>query len=270
MKRNKWSILIAGGTLVLSMLACNFGRSPDPFVPVPPTVEQGWTQTAQETAVAVTEVPASGGGACANPYMPVVTGATWNYKLTGSTSDTFARSIIATDEVSFTDQDIFGTGVTRQGKWNCDGGSLTALDPSNGGSASVNTENVSVDFETTAASGVTLPGTVTPGDRWEQSLTLEGTETISDMVIPAKNEFSNSCEAIGLESVTVEAGTFDTVRVDCVTTMKISITMQETPIETTLTLNGTSWYAEGVGMVKSTSTGEGLDSTTELVSYSIP
>lgn len=269
--KNKFSLLSAAIALAISTLACNFGRTPDPYIPVPPTVEQGWTQTAQETAAAVTEVPVSGGGgACANPYLPVVTGATWNYKMTGSTPDTFTRSIVSADEVSFTDQDVFGTGVTRQGKWNCEGGNLTALNPSNGGSASVETENVSVDFQTTALSGVTLPGTITPGDKWEQAITLEGTETINDMVIPAKNEFSNSCAGIGMESVTVEAGTFDALRVDCVTTMKISVTMQGSPIETVLTLNGVSWYAAGVGMVKSTSTGEGLDSVIELVSYSIP
>jgi hypothetical protein len=189
MKRNNIFILLTGTALVLAMLACNFGRTPDPYIPVPPTVEQGLTQSAQETAVATevpTEAPTSGSGACANPYMPVVMGATWNYKMTGSTSDTFARSIVAADGASFTDQDVFETGVTRQGKWNCEGGNLIALNPSNGGSASVNAENVSVDFQTTALSGVTLPGTITPGDGWEQAITLEGTETINEMVIPAK------------------------------------------------------------------------------------
>jgi len=270
MKRKKSSILIAGGMLVLSMLACNFGRTPDPYIPVPPTVEQGWAQTAQETAAVATETPTSGSGACANPYLPVATGATWNYKLTGSMPDTFTRSIVSADGVSFTDQDVFGTGVTRQGNWNCDSGNLTALNPSNGGSASVNAENVSVEFQTTALSGVTLPATINPGDAWDQSLTLEGTETINEMVIPAKNEFTNSCKATGFESVTVEAGTFDSLRVECLTTMKITITMQETPIETALTMNGVSWYAQNVGMVKSVSTGEGIDSTIELVAYNIP
>jgi hypothetical protein len=197
-------------------------------------------------------------------------GATWNYKMTGSTSDTFARSIAAADEGGFTDQDVFASGVTRQGKWNCENGTLTALNPSNGGSASVNAENVSVDFQTTAQSGVTLPAAINAGDAWEQALTLEGTETVSDMQIPAKNEFTNSCRAVGMESVSVEAGTFDAMRVDCVTVMKITITMQEMPVETTLTLNGGNWYVEGVGMVKSTSTGEGLDSTIELTSFNIP
>ena len=264
MKRNNLSILIAGGALVLSMLACNFGRTP----------ESSPVEVPQESAVtesAPAEVPASGGsGACANPYLPVVAGATWNYKMTGSISDTFTRSIVAVDGSSFTDQDVFGTGVTRQGKWNCDGGNLTALNPSNGSSASVSTENVSVDFQTTAFSGVTLPATVNPGDAWEQATTLEGDETINDMVIPAKNEFTNSCKAVGMESVTVEAGTFDAMRVDCMTNMKITITMQETPVETTVILNGSNWYAENVGMVKSASTGQGIDSTIELVSYNIP
>jgi hypothetical protein len=269
MKTNRISILIAGTMLVLSMLACNMGASPDPYVPVPPTVAQGLTESAPATE-APTEVPASGGGACSNPYLPVVISATWNYKMTGSSSDTFTRSIIAADEGSFTDQDVFATGVTRQGKWNCESGSLTALNPSNGGSASVNTENVSVDFQTTAASGVSLPAAINPGDEWQQAVTLEGTQTISEMVIPAKNEFTNSCKAVGMESVTVEAGTFNAMRVDCQTVMKITITMQETPIETALNMNGVNWYAEGVGLVKSTSTGEGLDSTIELVSYNIP
>jgi hypothetical protein len=271
MKRNNLSILTAGSALVFALLACNFGktRTSDPFEPVPPTVAQGMTESAPATEAA-TEVPASGGGACANPYLPVVSGATWNYKMTGSVSDTFSRSIVSVDGNSFTDQDAFGTGVTRQGKWNCEDGSLTALNPESGGSASVSTENVKVDFQTTAFSGVTLPAQVNPGDAWEQSTTLEGTETVNEMVIPAKNEFTNSCKAVGMESVSVEAGTFDAMRVDCVTDMKITVTVQDQAVDTTIKLNGSSWYAANIGMVKSVSTGQGIDSTIELTSYNIP
>jgi hypothetical protein len=268
MKRNNPSILIAGGVLVLSMLACNFGKSPVSPAPVIEETESAPTPVAE--SLTEVPVPTGGSGACANAYMPVVMGATWNYKMTGSMPDTFTRSIVTAGESGFTDEDTFGTGVTRQGKWNCENGDLIALNPSNGNSASVNAENVSVDFQTTALSGVTLPATVAPGDAWDQTLTLEGTETVNDLVIPAKNEFTNSCKAIGIESVTVEAGTFDAMRLECLTTMKITITMQETPIQTTLTMNGVSWYAQKVGMVKSISTGEGMDSTIELISYSIP
>ena len=93
-------------------------------------------------------------------------GATWDYKITGPVSDTFTHTILSVESDGFTEQDQFGTGVTRQGKWQCDDGNLIALNPSGGSSASVSTEGVSVDFETTAQGGVTLPASLTAGDTW--------------------------------------------------------------------------------------------------------
>ena len=263
MKPHTLKTFISISALLLSMLACNLGNS---------TPEASATQPAGVESVENTPEPATNvtAGACANPYLPVVIGATWNYKLTGPTPDTYTRSIIAADASSFTDQDVFGTGVTRQGKWNCENGNLTALNPASGDSASVNSENVSVDFQTTEFSGVSLPGVINTGDTWTQTTTLEGTETISGIQMPAKNQFSNTCTAAGTESVTVEAGTFDALRVECQTVMNITITMNENPIETAVNLNTTNWYAEKIGLIKTVSTGEGFDSTTELTSYNIP
>ena len=273
MNINKTSYLIAGSVLVLSILACNLGKVPIPSGTTSPEVSPNESTPAIENTP-VTEAPtdnqSGSSGACTNPYLPVITGATWNYKLTGPIPDTFTRSIISVEAGGFTDQDVFGTGVTRQGKWNCDNGDLIALDPSNGGSASINSENVSVEFQTTELSGVTFPATVNAGDTWTQTTTLEGTEVINGTQIPAKNEFTNTCKAIGVESVTVEAGTFDAMKVECQTVMNITITMQDNPIQTSLTLNGTNWYVENIGLVKTVSTGEGFDSTIELISYNIP
>ena len=102
MNINKTSYLIAVGILVLSMLACNLGSNPVPSLP-----QEG----------APTDNPSSSSGACVNPYLPVIAGATWNYKLAGPVSDTFTRSIISVETSGFTDQDVYGAGLTRQGKW---------------------------------------------------------------------------------------------------------------------------------------------------------
>jgi len=271
MNMKKLPYQIAAGALLLSALACTIGRPapvPDPAEPVPATVSQGWTQAAAETPQA-TSAPEQPAGACDNPYMPITQGATWNYAMTGSVSDTFTRSILSVAGDGFTDQDVFGTGVTRQGQWKCENGGLIALDPASGGSASVNAEGVTVDFQTTEQSGVTLPGSVQPGDTWAQTTTLEGTETISGTQIPAKNQFSNNCKAVGVESVTVAAGTFDALRVECQTSMVITLTMQGSDISTPVNFQATNWYVQGVGLVKTVSTGENLDSTIELTSYTI-
>jgi hypothetical protein len=274
MSPNRMLFLMTICMIVFSLVACSpaapvtspIAQSPEVTAEVPaPTTE---VPTATE---APTRVPEPAVHACTNPYMPIVVGATWNYKLTGPLPDTFTHSILSVDESSFVEQDVFAAGVTRQGTWNCENGNLIALDPPSGASANVSTENnVSVDFETKDLSGVTIPAAINPADTWSQSLTLEGTQTINGTSFPASNQLTSDCKAVGIESVTVEAGTFDAMRVECQTTMNLSLAMGDVPIQNTLNLTGTNWYAEGVGLVKTLTTELGFDSTTELVSYTIP
>jgi hypothetical protein len=260
MKTNKIPSLLITGILVLSILGCGA----NPQVTSAPT-------EAPTISVPTAEAPTgNSSGACANPYLPVIVGATWNYKLTGAVSDTFTRSILSLDAGTFTDQDVFGNGISRQSQWNCDNGNLTALNPSGGVSSSVNTENVTVNFETTELSGITLPAAINPGDTWSQTATLEGTQVINGVEIPAKNQFTANCTAVGIETVTVEAGTFDAMHFDCPVTMNITITMQDAPIEHAITFNSSNWHAQDIGLIKTVTTGEGLNSTIELVSFTIP
>lgn len=276
MNTNRIFFLLLMSVVILSLLACSPAASPETVPTQPPAATGNVAPPATETQIVNeaptdTPLPAPEVQACDNPYMPIVVGATWNYKLTGPLPDTFTHSILSVENNSFVEQDVFGAGVTRQGTWNCENGNLIALDPPSGASANVSTENnVSVDFETTALSGVTIPATINAGDTWSQSLTLEGTQTINGTSFPASNQLTSDCKAIGIESVTVEAGTFDAMRVECQTTMNISITMGDAPVQSTLNLAGTNWYVEGVGLVKTLTTGMGFDSTTELISYSIP
>lgn len=268
MKPKSLSFLLASVVLLASMLACNLGTPAPTGSDAAPTPQTGNPQTGPVTEAATENVPVA--SACSNPYLPIIAGATWNYNLTGPENDTFTRSILAVNADGFTEQDVFGVGVTRQGEWKCENGNLVALNPSGGGSASVEAEGVKVDFQTTALEGVTLPAFINPGDSWTQSLTLEGTQTINGTAYPASNQLTSTCTAVGVESITVTAGTFDAMRIDCQTTMNLSMDMGGTPIQNTLNLNASNWYAIKVGLVKTVSTGSGLDSTVELTSYSIP
>ncbi|HEX5941000.1 MAG TPA: hypothetical protein VFY66_01925 [Anaerolineales bacterium] len=276
MSVNRIFLLTVMSTIVLSLLACSPAASPGSSPTQAPATMENVPPLATETQIVSeapteTAVPVPQTHACANAYMPIVPGATWNYKLTGPLPDTFTHTILSVDDSTFVEQDVFAAGVTRQGTWNCENGNLIALDPPSGASANVNTENnVSVDFETKDLSGVTIPATIHAGDTWSQALTLEGTQTINGTSFPASNQLTSDCKAIGVESVTVEAGTFDAMRVECQTKMNLSLSMGDAPIQNTLNLTGTNWYVEKVGLVKTLTTGLGFDSTTELVSYSIP
>ena len=262
-KENLMKKIIAILFLVLSTLACNIGATqPNPTEEPAPQTQNGTTPV----------VGAPSLNACDNPYSPVIVGATWTYNLTGPVPDTYVHSIVSIDGNTFVEQDVFGTGVTRQGQWNCENGNLIALNPSEGGSSNVSTESgVSVNFQTTEIRGITLPAIINAGDSWSQELFLQGTQTIDGNTFPASNRLVSSCTAIGIESVAVPAGTFDAMKTECVTTMNLSLELQAgNPTQVTIELKSNNWYVSGVGLVKTTSTGSNLDSVIELLSYSIP
>ncbi|MCZ2121308.1 MAG: hypothetical protein LC108_03490 [Anaerolineales bacterium] len=264
MKTNKISATLAAGTLLTTLLACNLGAGAAPTVVSP-------SPNTTAPAEAPTNAPeANSGGACDNPFLPVKVGATWSYKISGEVSESFTRSELSVEAGGFSDQDQYASGLTRQSQWNCENGNLIALNLGQGTSSTVTFENLAVNFQTTELSGVTIPAAINAGDIWSQSITLEGTEKINDLDVPAKNHTQSDCTAVGNESVTVEAGTFDAMRFDCKTEINVAITMQGSEIPYTISMNSSNWYAPNIGMIKTTSSGSDFNSVIELTAYAIP
>jgi hypothetical protein len=263
MKSIHRSILLAIAALLAASMACIETAEADNTVSLPQVQATQELPTAE--IVAPTAVPA-----CFNIYLPVRTDAAWNYRVTGFVNDTFTRSITAVNPDKFTEKDTFSSGVVRKVKWRCDNGNLTALNPPSGASASINEEGVWVDFQTTELTGVTIPASLIPGAAWTQTITIEGTQAIYQVNYKARNKITSNCTAIGNEPVTVGAGSFEAMKVECRIVMDINLTIEDKPNQTTLNLIVTNWYAANVGLVKSVTTGEGLDAAVELLSYSIP
>ncbi|HTX90302.1 MAG TPA: hypothetical protein VMC09_03710 [Anaerolineales bacterium] len=211
----------------------------------------------------------SASGPCANSVYPVTVGNTWNYQMSGTTNDTYTRTIQTVDSSGFTDQDTFSNGVSRTGKWNCAAGDLTALDPVGATTANVQFSGNSTDFQTTALTGVTLPAHIQSGDSWNQTLSLHGTVTMHGASAEASSDIAIACTAAGSESLAVPAGSFNAMKVTCQDTLTITVTTAGVTIPTNLNFEADSWYAPGVGWVKTISSGSGLDTTIELTSYTV-
>jgi hypothetical protein len=210
-------------------------------------------------------------GQCANPYQPVVIGARWDYAMSGITTGTFTRSITDVRMDGFTEQDIFDTGVGRTAEWRCEQGILTALSPAEGLSALVQSGNMSAEFKTTSATGVTLPATIRSGDSWSQTFTVEGDQQVAGQDAQGKGDVAYSCNAAGTETVMVAAGAFEALRVGCRINATITVTMSGVALPTEMASAATIWYARDVGMVKTENEVSGLGhSTIELTSYTIP
>lgn len=202
---------------------------------------------------------------CSHPYYPVKQGASWDYEISGSVSATYTHSILSAGEGEFVDQDVFSSGTTRTGQWKCEDGNLVALTP--GGAASVGAGGLTLNFTVTSNSGVTLPANPESGSTWSQEINYESTQEAGGMQVASSNQAATTCTASGRESVTVPAGTFDALKVECSNRISISISGAAPII---IEGPSTTWYVEDVGMVKTVTSGSGFDSTIVLTSYQIP
>ncbi len=231
--------------------------------PVPPT--------ATFPAPTPTLPPPPGGfssPACENPYLPVRLGATWDYQLIHETTDTFTRSIIEVTADGFVDQDEFAAGAVRQGRWQCKDGNLIYLTPGPV-AGSVFAGEMQTDVTLESNEGFYHPADLRPGQTWHQKTVFRGQSTLEgEIVVETRTEVNYACRAEDFETITVPAGTFDTLRVTCEVHFTTSVAEGMTfEIEE----QSTQWLARGVGMVKSAGqTDGGPPYTIELLSYRLP
>ena len=214
----------------------------------------------------------TGSGNCYNEYYPVKSGVSWAYTMNSSLTgeDSFTRSILDVNDTGFTDQDTWAIGTVRTGSWTCDNGNLTAL--SLGGLATVSASEQTFVATSQESSGVTYPSPMDVGTSWSQHLTISGDMVVTEgMSGTTTAEATQSCTAVGEESVSVPAGTFDAMKLNCTTAITVTLDIEGMAMEPT-TINATSdmWFVKGVGMVKTVDNNDLTSATIELTSYVIP
>jgi len=236
----------------------------------PPTVEP--TVAPPPTAPATAETSsgdATAGlpsGNCGNPYYPVVEGRTYRYtsNLPGFGVSEYSISYSDVTDESFTATTNLGEGDTLVNVWSCSGEGLLQPEFTQLPGA---VEGMTVEF--VEAEGVTVPTAAmfSAGGSWTTHYVANA--TMPDMgagamtmveTIDLTNTFA------GVEAVSVPAGDYpEAVRVD--TTGTISVAMASAPAMD-IELTFSSWYVEGVGMVRQEMTGlldDSAPSVTELV-----
>lgn len=193
-------------------------------------------------------------GPCDNPYYPIVDGATWVYETEemGPATHTMATGQDNTFTVTVESENSTSTLAGT-----CTDEGIVLMDQGLGGSfqSDSGTSTVTTQYE----DGITLPDDIQVGDDWSQTMSLiasSGDQSLSAEIV-------TNYKALGYESVTVPAGTFEALKIEQTGTMNMM--GQE------ILTKGMLWYAQGVGSVKSESGLEGEKaSIIQLLSYSIP
>ena len=210
--------------------------------------------------VNVTENPAtevslppasSSGNECGNAYYPIVDGAQWNYTSSSTGPFTHRLTVETGDEFTIVVESGADTFIIRG--LCLEGGDINLLQVP-GTSLSYSGDNGSSSITTTSNEGVTLPGDIQAGDDWSQTIGME----VSSSDQTTNFLLDNTYTAVGYETVTVPAGTFNALKIE-----------QSTDMGGPEPMTQTLWYVQDVGLVKSViEVGEIY--VNELVSYNIP
>ncbi len=253
-------------TLVLALVfvAC---APAAPATPLSPTIEPAATETQQPQPE---QQPL-----CSNPLYPVKTGATWTYSSTGGLSGNFSFTDTITEvrEDGFTLESQFN-GATVTQEWDCTPEGLASLTFGSGAAGGISTSGVQMDLTTTNVQGVIVPKTVSVDDQWPYSLDFAGNMEYSGNSVDTEGTARFTFNALGEESVTVPAGTFDAMKIHVDLELNMDVTYSGFKAPVVFTIPSDIWYVPDVGWVKASSSGDlfGLayNENIELQYYSIP
>lgn len=220
-------------------------------------------------------MPVAGQGLCANAYYPAREGATWTYMSTGGPAGeySFTDTITSVRDDGFTLSTQIGT-QTRTQDWNCTQEGLVALQLGGAPAAMLNSQNIQLNLNAKNVNGVTFPDQINVGDKWQQSMDVDGNVSMGNEGGAATGKAQMNFSALGNESVTVPAGTFDTMKIQVDVTLDTNVKYGLLSLPVPFSGSYTYWFVQGVGWVKATGTGKLMGSsfseTTELQSYKIP
>jgi hypothetical protein len=228
-------------------------------------------------ATSPSPAPTTTADLCANPLIPVKRGATWNYATTGVASNPITLSTTITDvrPDGFTAAVNLDGSINTTQEWACKPEGLLALSFGAGQTdLSLPAQGVTATLSTSGATGVTVPVNPQAGTPWTYGLDVSGDFAQGNVKAQVTGSTTTAMSVLGTESVTVPAGTFNATKIGAKTTFNVTARYLGLGLPLSVELDGTFWFAPGVGWIKSVQSGNlagtALDSTTELQSYDIP
>jgi hypothetical protein len=279
MENKKMRTILSLLLVMIFLTACSLPGNETPTPTNPVTEEPLATATELATEPPVTlegsGMPVAGEGLCANAYFPVREGATWIYQSTGGPTSGygFTDTITSVRNDGFTLTSQFDD-VTRTQEWACEPEGLVALQLGGPSAATLNTQDVQMNLTVNNVSGVTFPSEIKTGDKWQHTLEFDGDIQFAGAAAEASGNAESNFSALGKESVTVPAGTFDAMKIQADSTININATFQGISMPVAFSGTYTFWFAQGVGWVKASGIGEvvgtSFTETIELQSYNIP
>jgi len=233
------------------------------------------TPTIEVVTKAPAEVQMDTESLCYHPYFPIIDGAFWTFDVFDDVD--YTLRIEETGEDTFTMiQEMEDEDITYSVDWYCSDqgilrGSFGQVDLIN--QAAGGDETPEFVFETLEWEGETLPAPelINLGYSWHSDyklsteLNIEGISQRSELMVTIEHEIG------AMEAVTVPAGTFsEALRVDSLGQIDMVLFMGESSLPFSgFEFEFSTWYVEGLGMVKTSSEVSGSTTGVSLFNSSL-
>jgi len=235
-----------------------------------PTLEETMTSEPEAMASEDSSVMIDTQSNCYHPFFPIAEGASWTFQL--STGETYTMTVTNVTDENFTlTQDFAESDLVLSVDWFCseDGllvGDFAQVDFLN---QSDSEDGVEMSFDTFSWEGETLPAIdqFEVGHEWTATYNLKGDIAMEGIQYTAEATVTINYVIAAIEEVTVQAGTFpEAYRVDSVGEIAMSMDFNGSTFPMTgINFGSSTWYVEGVGLVKTADDFTGYGSGMELV-----
>jgi hypothetical protein len=239
------------------------------------TVHAGFSTLALVVATLAAAPAGQVGPLCSHPFFPVSETAEWHYRAgMPSLPILMGEDVVRAANLADGGFEIVrrvadaGTIVRR---WTCARDGLSDLERA--GSVGVDdAPQIEGTVLYDSATGVTLPRPErwAAGYSWVQTSggNFDGLDVVPGTTPRAEGSLARTHTIVGQEQVNVPAGAFTAWRVETTATGPVTVEIAGEKKIYEITNSQTAWYAENVGLVKSTfSTDEMVVDTMELLSY---
>jgi hypothetical protein len=255
----KQKLLVIPLVLALAGAGCSNSGATTPTTPTSPSAP---------SAIPGSTAPSNSAmGGCTNPYYPFKVGSKITYKSTSpSTSSSYTVEV---QPGSTSDAHKLLYTITANGKdypiaqeFTCDGSGIRANGQLELGAAM---GGMQVTYTTDSVNGPFMPSVMTVGTNWDTTynVTIHTTNAALAPRIDGKQQSTHITNTVeSEEDVTVPAGTYHAIKV------KMDITINSALIPTPVHTTTETWFAKDIGMVKSVSSGSGMETTTEATAVS--
>jgi hypothetical protein len=205
---------------------------------------------------------------CDQPFSPSRPGWEWQYRVSGERSSTYSIRKTNITDSSYIQVRQGPTGK-EESSYRCTPEGIFPVDfgTQGGGRVEAGAQPVSYDLEVVKVTGVAIPDydRWAVGSSWKLVLEVRGTGQQGPLRFNIGGTLETTYRVVAQETVSTPAGRFTAFRLQTTFVTRIRANAGPLSIPFNFESQGTSWYAENVGLVKSIQKTRDGENVTELI-----